>query len=162
MNRTLLVALAIVGAAALIGAEYMREVMPGELVTFCEGGMQSRMVVEGARRSGVPLVVAAIREETDPSMDQRAERVKEMLELVQLQRGFRRGVLAANHDDRICANHQSRGVSFANLASLGLRGPDSVSLRRLVMVAIRFRNATGIYPKFQTQVPQNLLPARRG
>jgi DUF1009 family protein len=34
------------------------------------------MVVEGARRSGVPLVVAAIREETDPEMDQRAERVK--------------------------------------------------------------------------------------
>ena len=34
------------------------------------------MVVEGARRSGVPLVVAAIREETDPAMDQRAERVK--------------------------------------------------------------------------------------
>lgn len=34
------------------------------------------MVVEGARRSRVPLVVAAIREETDPSMDQHAERVK--------------------------------------------------------------------------------------
>jgi hypothetical protein len=34
------------------------------------------MVVDGARRSGVPLVVAAIREETDPEMDQRAERVK--------------------------------------------------------------------------------------
>jgi DUF1009 family protein len=34
------------------------------------------MVVEGARRSGVPLVVAAIREETDPEMDQRAERVQ--------------------------------------------------------------------------------------
>ena len=34
------------------------------------------MVVEGARRSGVPLVVAAIREETDPEIDQRAERVK--------------------------------------------------------------------------------------
>jgi hypothetical protein len=34
------------------------------------------MVVEGARQSGVPLVVAAIREETDPSMDQHAERVK--------------------------------------------------------------------------------------
>src|SRR5690349_11543116 len=34
------------------------------------------MVVEGARRSGVPLVVAAIREETDPEMDQRAERVR--------------------------------------------------------------------------------------
>jgi len=34
------------------------------------------MVVEGARQSGVPLVVAAIREETDPEMDQRAERVK--------------------------------------------------------------------------------------
>src|SRR4026207_247262 len=34
------------------------------------------MVVEGARRSGVPLVVAAIREETDPEMDQRADRVK--------------------------------------------------------------------------------------
>src|ERR1041384_8629842 len=33
-------------------------------------------VVEGARQSGVPLVVAAIREETDPEMDQRAERVK--------------------------------------------------------------------------------------
>jgi DUF1009 family protein len=34
------------------------------------------MVVDGARRSGVPLVVAAIREETDPEMDQRAERVQ--------------------------------------------------------------------------------------
>src|SRR4029079_14786398 len=34
------------------------------------------IVVEGARGSGVPLVVAAIREETDPEMDQRAERVK--------------------------------------------------------------------------------------
>ena len=34
------------------------------------------MVVEGARQSGVPLVVAAIREETDPEMDRRAERVK--------------------------------------------------------------------------------------
>ena len=34
------------------------------------------MVVEGARQSGVRLVVAAIREETDPEMDQRAERVK--------------------------------------------------------------------------------------
>src|SRR5919107_4001441 len=34
------------------------------------------MVVEGARQSGVPLVVAAIREETDPSMDELAERVK--------------------------------------------------------------------------------------
>jgi DUF1009 family protein len=34
------------------------------------------LVVEGARRSGVPLVVAAIREETDPEMDQRAERVR--------------------------------------------------------------------------------------
>lgn len=34
------------------------------------------MVVDGARRSGVPLVVAAIREETDPAMDQRAERVR--------------------------------------------------------------------------------------
>src|SRR4051812_19466815 len=34
------------------------------------------MVVEGARRSGVPLVVAAIREETDPEMDRRAERVR--------------------------------------------------------------------------------------
>ncbi|HEX7773515.1 MAG TPA: UDP-2,3-diacylglucosamine diphosphatase LpxI, partial [Pyrinomonadaceae bacterium] len=34
------------------------------------------MVVDGARRSGVPLVVAAIREETDPEMDQRAECVK--------------------------------------------------------------------------------------
>jgi len=34
------------------------------------------MVVEGARQSGVPLVVAAIREETDPEMDQRADRVK--------------------------------------------------------------------------------------
>jgi UDP-2,3-diacylglucosamine hydrolase len=34
------------------------------------------MVVEGARQSGVSLVVAAIREETDPEMDQRAERVK--------------------------------------------------------------------------------------
>lgn len=34
------------------------------------------MVVEGARQSGVPLVVAAIREETDPQMDQLAERVK--------------------------------------------------------------------------------------
>jgi DUF1009 family protein len=34
------------------------------------------MVVEGARQSGVELVVAAIREETDPEMDQRADRVK--------------------------------------------------------------------------------------
>ena len=34
------------------------------------------MVVEGARQSGVPLVVAAIREETDPEMDHRADRVK--------------------------------------------------------------------------------------
>jgi DUF1009 family protein len=34
------------------------------------------LVVEGARRAGVPLVVAAIREETDPEMDQRAERVR--------------------------------------------------------------------------------------
>ena len=34
------------------------------------------MVVDGARQAGVSLVVAAIREETDPSMDQRAERVK--------------------------------------------------------------------------------------
>lgn len=34
------------------------------------------MVVEGARQSGVQLVVAAIREETDPRMDQLAERVK--------------------------------------------------------------------------------------
>src|SRR5215210_3918838 len=34
------------------------------------------MVVEGARQSGIPLVVAAIREETDPEMDRRAERVK--------------------------------------------------------------------------------------
>src|SRR6185295_2225340 len=34
------------------------------------------MVVEGARQSGVPMVVAAIREETDPEMDQRAERVE--------------------------------------------------------------------------------------
>src|SRR5215203_5034680 len=34
------------------------------------------MVVEGARQSGVPLVVAAIREETDPEMDRRADRVK--------------------------------------------------------------------------------------
>jgi len=34
------------------------------------------MVVDGARQAGVPLVVAAIREETDPDMDQRAERVQ--------------------------------------------------------------------------------------
>src|SRR5687767_13598988 len=34
------------------------------------------MVVEGARQAGVCLVVAAIREETDPEMDHRAERVK--------------------------------------------------------------------------------------
>jgi len=34
------------------------------------------MVVDGARQSGVPIVVAAIREETDPSMDQHAECVK--------------------------------------------------------------------------------------
>src|SRR5215207_4984129 len=34
------------------------------------------MVVEGARRSGVNLVVAAIREETDPRMDGLANRVK--------------------------------------------------------------------------------------
>jgi len=34
------------------------------------------MVVEGARHAGVPLVVAAIREETDPAMDERAERVQ--------------------------------------------------------------------------------------
>jgi DUF1009 family protein len=34
------------------------------------------MVVEGARQSGVQLVVAAIREETDPRMDQLAERVQ--------------------------------------------------------------------------------------
>lgn len=34
------------------------------------------MVVEGARRAGVSLVVAAIREETDAEMDQRAERVE--------------------------------------------------------------------------------------
>ena len=34
------------------------------------------MVVEGARQSGVELVVAAIREETDPEMERRVERVK--------------------------------------------------------------------------------------
>src|SRR5689334_24905712 len=34
------------------------------------------MVVEGARQSGVELVVAAIREETDPKMDQLVDRVK--------------------------------------------------------------------------------------
>src|SRR5689334_12589083 len=34
------------------------------------------MVVEGARQSGVELVVAAIREETDPKMEQLVDRVK--------------------------------------------------------------------------------------
>jgi DUF1009 family protein len=34
------------------------------------------MVVEGARQSGAPMVVAAIREETDPSIEELAERVE--------------------------------------------------------------------------------------
>src|SRR5215813_14771139 len=34
------------------------------------------MVVEGARQSGVPMVVAAIREETDPQIEQLADRVE--------------------------------------------------------------------------------------
>jgi amidophosphoribosyltransferase len=35
----------------IIGAEYMREVLPGELVTLCEEGLRTRMVVEGERRA---------------------------------------------------------------------------------------------------------------
>ena len=34
------------------------------------------LVIEGAHRAGAEVAVAAIREETDPEMDQRAERVK--------------------------------------------------------------------------------------
>jgi amidophosphoribosyltransferase len=35
----------------LIGARYLREVQPGEMVTLTEGGFRSRMVVEGERRA---------------------------------------------------------------------------------------------------------------
>jgi DUF1009 family protein len=35
------------------------------------------MVVEGARQSGARMVVAAIREETDPSIEELAERVED-------------------------------------------------------------------------------------
>jgi amidophosphoribosyltransferase len=35
----------------LIGARYLREVEPGEMVTLTEGGFRSRMVVEGERRA---------------------------------------------------------------------------------------------------------------
>ena len=35
----------------IIGAKYMREVMPGELVTLCDKGLQTRMVVEGERKA---------------------------------------------------------------------------------------------------------------
>jgi amidophosphoribosyltransferase len=35
----------------IIGATYLREVQPGELVTLWEGGIRTRQVVEGARRA---------------------------------------------------------------------------------------------------------------
>jgi amidophosphoribosyltransferase len=35
----------------IIGAKYLREVQPGELVTLCENGLRTRQVVEGARRA---------------------------------------------------------------------------------------------------------------
>jgi amidophosphoribosyltransferase len=35
----------------IIGAKYLREVQPGELVTLCESGLRTRQVVEGARRA---------------------------------------------------------------------------------------------------------------
>jgi amidophosphoribosyltransferase len=35
----------------LIGARYLREVLPGEMVTLCEGGFRSRMFAEGERRA---------------------------------------------------------------------------------------------------------------
>ena len=35
----------------LIGARYLREVEPGEMITLVDGGFRSRMVVEGARRA---------------------------------------------------------------------------------------------------------------
>ena len=35
----------------IIGAEYMREVAPGELVTLCENGLRSRQVVESDRKA---------------------------------------------------------------------------------------------------------------
>jgi amidophosphoribosyltransferase len=35
----------------LIGARYLREVLPGEMITLCEGGFRSRMFAEGERRA---------------------------------------------------------------------------------------------------------------
>ncbi len=35
----------------IIGAEYMREVAPGELVTLCEAGLQTRQVVDSDRKA---------------------------------------------------------------------------------------------------------------
>jgi amidophosphoribosyltransferase len=35
----------------LIGAQYLREVLPGEVVTLTEGGVRTRMVAEGERRA---------------------------------------------------------------------------------------------------------------
>jgi len=35
----------------LIGAKYLREVLPGEVLTLTEGGVQTRMVAEGERRA---------------------------------------------------------------------------------------------------------------
>jgi amidophosphoribosyltransferase len=35
----------------LIGARYLREVQPGEMITLVDGGFRSRMVVEGERRA---------------------------------------------------------------------------------------------------------------
>jgi amidophosphoribosyltransferase len=35
----------------IIGAKYLREVLPGELVSFTERGLETRQVVEGARRA---------------------------------------------------------------------------------------------------------------
>jgi len=35
----------------LIGARYLREVLPGEMVTLTEGGVRTRMVAEGERRA---------------------------------------------------------------------------------------------------------------
>ena len=35
----------------LIGAKYLREVLPGEVLTLTEGGVQTRMVAEGDRRA---------------------------------------------------------------------------------------------------------------
>ena len=38
-------------ALDLIGAKYLREVLPGEVITLTEGGVQTRMVADGERRA---------------------------------------------------------------------------------------------------------------